>query len=585
MTKPWRFILPLTLSILIGFVVLPTDARQYKSRLFTDSNQNLGEAAAQTISELEAAFGTYQDSYQIATTGRYLAQQMIASKQYDKAVEYYQQVLATETLEATIQTQIRIELAKLFLHLKGYEEVKTLFVESDTTLDISILLAKANLGLKMYHTALKDVDPFMSDVSKMTNPQLKQVATIHYIAGALPKAAELLEALLHRQPDDLNLARQITGIYIKLEKFQAALTTWSLAYVKKLLVEERDLLLLAELYAKQGAPEKAARVLTEGMLSGLVIDSAEHYYKQFGYYYNAREMDLAIASLQNSVQKQPNLEYSLLLAELLQNVQRWQELLDTVLFACQQILPDSFVSRTNMLLGVAYHKTGDDELARRAWINASLMSGQREKAQQWLQFIEATPATREESKELWGPCVPADKAIALPDSEPELASDSEENLAANSQANQMELTLKTLPTANYYGTSIPTTPESLLRDIKIKTFALMKALLRTGGSVDGPMHLVFEQLQAEDSLKLTIAFPYKGKPSRSGRHQVHRLPEQRAVTTNYNGPAENISEIWKNLVENAIAQGFIPNGEARMVFLSDTSGTGTLDVELQLIVE
>lgn len=631
--------------IFVFLVLLGTQqawARQYKSRVFNDSEQDLSATEVKNIAALEEAFASYQDDYQIASTGQYLAREMVANGEYEKAADYYYAALksgensdapssfesaeinTTSILAKPVLKQLRRELAHVLLTLKRDSEVLALF---DTTpldksgapgevippkFDERILIARAYLSLQQFHQVVAQLQPLTKMLATLKQKQLGQLSGLLYRADALPLVVDVLTEIRKRDPLDVTTARQLTGLHIRLEQYQQALDIWSLVYAQGLLslntnTSPQDILLLADLYYRQKAPEKAARLLQQAIDIGTIAGNAEHSYRLFEFWYQAKEISKAKAALWHSIQQSQNIQHVLMLAELLQQDQDWQQLESLILLGCNTVLPDKFVGRINLFYGIALHKSGKDNDARRAFINASLVSGVKNQARDWLAFIEATPASIEESQELWGPCLPEDPEIDLPKNlqeashrKQETAQDStEQSPQATSQQSLVanKLAVTELPATRLYAGRLTTTSQNLQRDIKTKTFTLLKNLMRTGGRVDGKMHMVFSLANsmekentantatADKTLKLSIGFPYSGLPKTRAGFKIIKHPRRSALVSHYRGPGNNLETQWQLLVQQAIAQGLTPNGDAIMVFVSDTSGTDLLDVELQLIVE
>lgn len=589
----------LTLALVLCLVLLPADARQYKSRLFTDNQQTLSDASAQTIAELEDAFNGYKDDYQIATAGQFLARQLVANQEYDKAVLYYEKTLATEALDPRVQHQLQSEFAQLLLYLKRYPQVLALLVNSELDADRRILLAQASNGVSQYHKAIEYLAPLTSQVAVLSEHQLQQMAGISYQADALPQTIGILSELLARTPNDVTLARQITGLYLRQRDFSNALTIWSLARQKGLLVESQDLMLLADIYHQEGAPEKAARIVQEGLTQQVIAETAANYYRLFQFWYAARESDQAKQSLWHSLELNPDLEKAMILAELLRQEGQWQALFDLLEYTCQAVLPEHYVGKVNLLLGMSYHKLGQPEQARRAFLNTALIRRDKTQAKEWLAFIQAKPATLEESDKLEGLCLPANTSIALPKHSGKNTThhDTPENTQVQPQISTTTkattlaqnttptLMIKTLPATKFYGNKIRTSAERLGSELKKQTFSLMKNLVKSGGKINGPMHLLFTELSQATELQFVVAFPYSGVPANRGRSRIIREPDTTIVERHFNGPASVLSDQWQQLVADAIAQGLTPTGKARMVLLSDTSGTDSLDVSLQLVIK
>ena len=148
-----------------------------------------------------------------------------------------------------------------------------------------------------------------------------------------------------------------------------------------------------------------------------------------------------------------------------------------------------------------------------------------------------------------------------------------------------KLKVITLPASRFYGTKLKTSAQTIEQDLMRKTFNLIKNLIRTGGEVGGKMHLLFDEVQTTENINVTIAFPYSGSPTNRSGHRVIRVPEKRAVSKTYMGPAAGLSKEWLALSTSASNQGHVATGQARMIFLSDTSNSPDIDVELQLIIQ
>lgn len=566
---------------------------QYKSRMFENSNQTLSESEQQNITSLEQALTGYEDAYQIATTSRYLARHMMAMQNYPKAAEYYANVLKTQALDELVVVQLRREYAQVLLLLKRYKDVADLLTAYPLQNQERLLLARASIGLQQFHHVIEWLAPLSTELTTLTDDTIKQTAGIYFQAKATRLTADMMTELVRRKPNDIDLARQLTGLYIQLQDFTNALNLWSLIFSRNLIKQEQDWLLLTDLHHRQGSSEKAARLMVTGIENSVIPETSQHYYRLFEFWYRSKEKDAARNALWQSVKRSQNIEHTLLLAELLQQAEHWQEMQQLIKLSCQTILPDRFVGRINLMLGIALHKQADNEQARRAFINASLVSGVNNTARDWLKFINAVPATLDESKRLWGDCLPSDPSIKLPENIRDYAGKKEVLERVNdidqmalSESGPLEiLEVITLPASRFYGTKLKTSARTLEQDLTRKTFNLIKNLLRSGGAVAGKMHLLFDEAQTAEKFNVTIAFPYSGTPTNRSGHKVIRVLQKRAVSKIYKGPAEDLSKEWQVLSISANGQGYEPTGQARMIFLSDTSNSPDIDVELQLIIQ
>lgn len=574
-----------------------------------DSEEHSVEALAQAFQQALKNKGKINNNdYQIATTGQYLARKMVAAKDYEKAAEYYATTLQTQVLDELIQNQLTHEYAQVLLELARYAEVVALLDKAPTSdsaelsalsVQTRLLLARADIGLQQYHRVVERLSPLNNQLSTLPDSAIKHAAGLYFQAQATQLAANMMAEIVKRNPNDINVARQLTGLYIQLKDDTRALNLWALTFSKSLFTEEQDWLLLTNLYHRQGSPEKAARLMTAGMENGVISQTPKHYYTLFEYWFRGKETRSAQEALWNSVRGSHNVEHTLILAEMLQKEEKWQKLQQLIEWRCQSILPDPHVGRINLMLGIALHKQNKDVSARRAFINASLVSGVKNSAREWLAFMNAAPATREESAKLWGDCLPHDASIALPkqfathpntSSSPAPATASSEAASEFTTKEHNTLHVVTLPATRFYGTKLHTTAQKMTQDITRKTFNLIKNLIRSGGKVKGKMHLLFDEVATQEGIHLTIAFPYSGTPKNRAGNSVIRKQQQLAVSLNYQGPAAQIPQQWQTLSALAIKQGLTPTGQARMIFLNDSTNVDAadnahIDVTLQLMIQ
>ncbi|KOO13458.1 hypothetical protein AKJ18_18955 [Vibrio xuii] len=105
-------------------------------------------------------------------------------------------------------------------------------------------------------------------------------------------AIPTLEQLIVLQPDKLNWWRQLVGLQLRVGDSKAALDTLSLAKLNGLELSQKDLHLLAQLYAKRGIPERAAVQIAQ--LDNAATD-VKLLSERASYWQLAKEWDKAIS--------------------------------------------------------------------------------------------------------------------------------------------------------------------------------------------------------------------------------------------------------------------------------------------------
>jgi len=424
-------------SLLITSLV--TSARvlageQYTSRLYIDIEQDATENVALSVSELEKKLDTLQDDYTRASAEKFLAQHYAAEKDYPKAIAHLEDALKHPGMADNSRRDMLSDLARLYVLQKDYDNAASainryLDSKPPENADMYLLLAQINYKNKKYVESAAALDKVLFNKAaplQKTPPVdlLQSALAIYYSIGNYERSTQVIQQLLEQSINDSNekqapLWQQWISLELKAGKNAEALTVMALAWEKGIPFRDQDILLLCDLYALNKIPARGARVLETAIKTGRVASNSKITDQLFRLWLQAGERDKAQQALEKAAQTSDDQELLLHLAQLYMEKEQWQPMQDMVLKACQGTLPDKLVARANLFLGISQFKLGDTELARRSFINATLIGGENEKAGQWLAYIKAAPATEGEKIGIAGPCSSASTksiwATALPD--------------------------------------------------------------------------------------------------------------------------------------------------------------------------
>lgn len=397
--------------LLIALLVLaatPLQAQQYRSQLVEEGDL-LDSVPPPTIESLEQNLGALIDPLEKANTQRYLAQQFIAQKQYDKAIGYYEQALASPATEKAARQQMLGELASLYVvtgkHSQAADVLERYRQQGGREHgDLEFAIAQRLHQQGDHARAASSYDRGLSRVGAPSAEQLRTALALNYRAGRLPRCTELLQRLLRLEPDRIEHWRNITALFMQLKDNRSALDHWLLAFEKRLPLTERDLLLLTDLLATERNPDRAARLLEAAIKGGHVRGDTRNYQRLATYWQRAGRTELAAVATERATRQSDDPELKLYLARLHMEKEEWQAMQDKVLDACSKPLPRKLVSRANLLLGISQVKLGDAAAARRSLINATIYGGATDEAGKWLRYLKAEPASRRESLGVSGPC-------------------------------------------------------------------------------------------------------------------------------------------------------------------------------------
>lgn len=596
-------------SISLGFMLCAHSAQaaQYISREL--SAPKTGSEQSQTsISELEKGVGQLKDAYARASTERFLARfylQQGKDADLKKAIQYYQRALVDqpgeEGLSRFAKQETVMELADIYFYQKDY----SLFIAALAQFTVFGGQLNQNQQLKQavafYHqgkkqqalaTAKTIYGALKASKSQADKSLLQQLLFLFFHLHAYQRAADVQQQLLVLASDDIEQWRRLSQIYIKAQKNDRAAETLLLAHKKGLSLSEQDRILLCDLLALSKNPYAAAEYLSQFMQQGLLPVTVKRYQKLFNFWFQARETDKAIAALIKAAELEPEVERFLNIAELYRQQGQWQAMQDAVLKACAKDLADEFVSRANVFLGISELKMGHKASARQAFINATLVGGRGDVANQYLDFMQAPAPTEKELNSFYGPCKPT------------WASDDDRHLSlagvagfavqqgdtARSDASASALTLpaftvKTLASQRFILGQFYIAVDELENRLKPLAMKLGAYTVKNGGKINGPLHFIFPEPIPAGAKKIhfQMAFPISKTPMIKGRYKLLDEPEYYCASLMYQGSPEGLIDAWKDFYSAVIAKGLTPTGSSRQIALAvKSSHRKKIHLELQM---
>ena len=403
---------------------------QYRSRVYVDLEQDATENVTLSVSELEQKLHTFQDDATRANAERFLAKQYAGNKDYKKASTYIEDALKRMSATDPARADMLMQLTQLYLLQKNNDGAaqalqRYLATRPPERADDYVLLAQIQYLQKQYVASAAALDKAFTLQKNPDTAFLQNAMGIYYSIGNFERCAQVIQQLVAQDVNNAELWQQWVSLYLKAGKTGPALDVMSLAWEKGIPFRDQDLLLLTDLYAINKIPARGARVLEQAIQSGRIKADGKINERLFRLWMLAGERDKATLALEKTALKGTDTELQLHLAQLYMEKEQWQAMQDIVLKACDGALPEKRVARANLLLGVSQLKLGDTALARRSFINATVVGGAGE-AGQWLQFMHAEPPTKWEKIGIAGPCYSDDTRSLFSASMPESGEQAEQ---------------------------------------------------------------------------------------------------------------------------------------------------------------
>lgn len=619
---------------------------QYRSRMYIDLDVAPTENVSMSVGELEKNLGTFQDAATRASAEKFLAQHFAGSKDYDKAAQYIEKALQNPAITPENKRDMLGQLARISLLQKNYDKAAMaiqsfLAVRQPTggsaDAEIYLLLAQVQYKRRNYVASADAMDKALALQKNPTQEQLKNALAIFYSTGSFDRAGQIMQRLVAADLNNAELWQQWVSLYLKAGKNAQALDVMALAWEKGIPFREQDILLLTDLYTINKIPGRGARVLEEAIASGRISNNSKINDRLFRLWMQAGERDKAQVALAQAASGSNDVELQLHLAQMAMEKEQWPAMQQQVLKACDGNLSDRLVARANLLLGISQLKLGDTELARRSFINATLVGGAADAAQ-WLAFMKAAPATDSEKAGIAGPCSTSSTdsifAASMPESKFSSATSpaTTESAAAALETGTVDDAVltetaaaesSTTTTATTTAPAVQTTTDySALANIKgdpaaalavkvtepvrlyLGDYALTAeemaeqivplatklgiTIVKEGSKIAGPMYMIFPEMPSASGgkIKVRFGFPVTGNPRPQGRYQYVRDPGFKCVSRDYNGAPEGVAQAFAQLYADAAAKGLKLSGESWQLASKDNvMGGKTVKLELQVGVQ
>jgi len=560
---------------------------QYRSKIRIDPTAGLGQDSGLSIGDLEKQIDSIAEPYAKSSAGRHLARHYVEEGDYDKAVEYYRTALSANGLSDIANREMLRELAQVYLHKKDYNAAaatleRALRIKLAPEPTDYLLLAQAYYRLGLLAKVVAALDPIDQQGLSLSLTQKRQALALYYQAGAYPQCERILRQLLEVEPDNPDNWHQLASVLLQQGKRKQALDQLTLARDKAVPFEERDLLLLADLQAVNGNPYGAALTLEQALSGKRVTANGTTYRKLFQFWLQARERDRAAAALVKAAQLSGDIELYLYLAQLQMEQAAWRPMYQTMVAACSKSLQARYVGRANLLLGISQLKLGEAAAARRSFINATLIGGVGAQAGQWLDFMAAVPATAREAGGIVGICAGADDTRMSPG---ELAA-AVAKPSGGGSPNRLDaetepvaaVETKTVAPRKFFYLDYHKPLAELAGEARSLALAMGVALVKSGGSIDGPLQVVASGAGQETALQL--GFPIRGPARAGGKYRLRTLEEFKCAYLVHDGEGESLATLWSEFLSRVQDSGLETTDERRLLFNQNRGEGGNLELQV-----
>lgn len=352
--------------------------------------ENKPDKAIQSLDSLAPA--VKRNLYETALIHQTYGYAYVLLEDNRKAIESFKAALDLNALPDDPARQTRYALAQLYMSTERYREgIKVLeqwFTEmTNPPPESDVLAANGYIQLQQLHKAIAHLQRAIAQSTTPKEVWYQMLLALYSELSEDNKAAQLLESMIVRFPDNPIYWRQLSHIYMALHEDEKALAVLELAEMKGLL-QEKDMIHLSSYYLHLDLPYKAGGLLERGLKEGSVSTMLENFEILSNAWVQAKEIDRAVVALRGGAKLAQDGSLDLRIGALLVELGRFEEAIE----ALETGLLKGGIEdegRAYLLLGVASNEAGNPGRAVASFKNAKTYPGTRRSATQWLTYLRS----------------------------------------------------------------------------------------------------------------------------------------------------------------------------------------------------
>ncbi|MGH8536918.1 MAG: tetratricopeptide repeat protein [Gammaproteobacteria bacterium] len=332
------------------------------------------------------------NAHETALTQQSMAYAYLGQKRYPEAIDALEAALARRAVPRNVIQALRYNLAQSYIQIENYRKGLAplqawLTDEKNPSADVHYLAAVCHHHLRQYEAALAHIKQAIAKVKDPREDWYLFMLSLYFECKRYADAVPLLKDLIAKHPRSTEYWRYLTDVYLISKRDAEALATLKLAYAQDML-EERDLIRLAQLYLQRNIPYSASRLLDKEIQRGRIARTAQNLELLGNSWAMARERERAIGALQEAAARVRHGKIDLTIAQMQMSMENWAGAAKSFATALDKgglKEPDE----AQLLFGIACYHEGDKKRAASALQVASNNQRFRKQAQRWLERIQA----------------------------------------------------------------------------------------------------------------------------------------------------------------------------------------------------
>jgi predicted Zn-dependent protease len=415
--RPWCAALWLFLSLVAAGVAQASTLSPATYENLNDIQTLLAEENwAEAREELDELLEDLQPGFGKALALQLSGQYWLAQENNAKAIAEFEQALAQNAFAPAQESGMATNVAQLYLAEQQAKKAQQALEQR-----LPILIQAEQAEQQKTGKSAQFVQP-MAMITLATAYQLQEnyASSINWVEQAIQRRQQLgkspqenwwrmlmvaqyrenqwqnalrsLDVLIALAPDKESYWQQQAGIYQQQNQAAKALTVLETAYAGGYLEQNQSLLLLVQLQISQGLPERAGRILAQGIQSGAIEQTERNWRLLATAWQQGRERAQAIQALQQASQT-PGInakdsgELLYRAAQLAMQDGDHQAVIDNAKIALEKKLSDKSRAQLLLLAGGSAFQAGMGNEASAFFRQALKLPQSAGTARQWLDYI------------------------------------------------------------------------------------------------------------------------------------------------------------------------------------------------------
>ena len=350
-----------------------------------------GGQYADALSQLNTLQGMAGNAYETAVVKELYSDLAIARGDYATALGLLQPVVQQNVLPPGEQRSAQLTLAKLYVSANQYQPAVDLMRswmggQENAPPDALITLAQAYAELGQCRQAIPYAKRAVDSASEPPEEWYQLLVACQYETRDYAGAAESLQGLLSRYPEQLQYWQQLGQSYVQLGDNSKALAVYVLMYRQGMIKQPQDYLTLASLYVQNNVPYQAAQVLQEGLQSGVLPATDTNYTLLASVWQDAGDTERAVAALGEAAKVSRTGDAYLAQAQIYAARHEWLSVIDT----SKKALAKGSLKRPGsawLLQGLALVQNRQNDEGAAALREALKYDESRSQAEAWLRYL------------------------------------------------------------------------------------------------------------------------------------------------------------------------------------------------------